>query len=154
MLNGTVYLKVKNKSLAAEAKIIRKEERKAKARGFHVDFEHPNRKLLTGLTEHRKTIVREEQRATLLAYAFARKRRCGEIEMPPGHILVKAGKMLVNFRIIDRNANGYEVIKEYVEKQLPENKKISQEANEKAKDIRAVKKAEAKAKREAELVTV
>ena len=60
------YLKVKIKSLAAEARIIRLEECRAKAR---------NRKdLVVGLAGHRRGIVRTVSRSTHLAYRFLRGR--------------------------------------------------------------------------------
>lgn len=54
-----LYLKVKLKSLAAEAKIIQFEERR-----------NPDWKI--GLADHRRTVVRGEARHTLLAYSFLR----------------------------------------------------------------------------------
>lgn len=65
-----VYLKVKVKSLEAEAKIIRLEERKHRK----------DDAIRNGLTQHRKTVVRIEQRATLLAYGFLRGKAYREIE--------------------------------------------------------------------------
>ena len=65
-------LKVKIKSLAAEAKIIRHEENKhrgelgARAKGL--------------LADHRKGIVRNEARLTQLAYGFLRGRTLDQIE--------------------------------------------------------------------------
>ena len=58
------YLRVKVKSLAAEARIIRTEERRAKA--------HKQRDLLQGLQHHRRVIVRQAARSSLLAYGFLR----------------------------------------------------------------------------------
>lgn len=60
MRTRQVHLKVKIKSLAAEAKIIRSEERKA------------GPVLRYTLAEHRKGIVREVARESLLAYGFLR----------------------------------------------------------------------------------
>ncbi len=57
-------LKVKIKSLAAEAGIIRLEERRAKKCD----------RLRCSLHEHRVGVVRTEQRLSLLAYAFLRGR--------------------------------------------------------------------------------
>ena len=72
MKDRRVCLKVKIKSLAAEAKIIRQEERKNKGdRGAHW------RELLK---RHRQGIVRNEQRHTLLAYGFIRGRAVEQIE--------------------------------------------------------------------------
>jgi hypothetical protein len=70
-MDQRIYLKVKIKSLAAEAKIIRAEERK-------------NPKFRFGLAEHRRTIVRSEARHTLLAYGFLRGKKYEEIE-PKAH---------------------------------------------------------------------
>lgn len=58
------YLRVKLKSLAAEAKIIRGEERRAN--GFR-DFSLQN-----SLREHRTSTVRDASRYTLLAYQYLR----------------------------------------------------------------------------------
>ncbi len=66
------YLRVKIKSLAAETRIIRHEERKAKS-ARNVD-------LLNGLVEHRKHTVRKATRSTLLAYGFLRNRQRRVIE--------------------------------------------------------------------------
>lgn len=57
-----VYLKVKIKSLAAEAHIIRREERRTRG------------DLRYALQQHRKTDVRQEARAAILAYGFLRGR--------------------------------------------------------------------------------
>ena len=62
--NGYYYIKVKILSLAAEAKIIRKQEGKARA--------HGNSYLRVGLAEHRRGIVRHEARHAQLAYGFLR----------------------------------------------------------------------------------
>ncbi len=64
MRDNSIYLKVKIKSLAAEAKIIRQEERKAR--------ERRNRTLQIGLASHRRGIVRHEARHSQLAYGFLR----------------------------------------------------------------------------------
>lgn len=62
--DGYFYIKVKILSLAAEAKIIRKQEQKARA--------HGNRSLRIGLADHRRGIVRHEARHAQLAYGFLR----------------------------------------------------------------------------------
>ncbi len=67
MQDQRVYLKVKVKSLAAEARIIRTEERR-------------NKYFRSGLAEHRKTVVRSAARHALLAYGFLRGRKYEEIE--------------------------------------------------------------------------
>jgi len=64
MRDHRIYLKVKIKSLATEAKIIRQEERKAR--------ERRDRTLRIGLAGHRRGIVRHEARHSLLAYGFLR----------------------------------------------------------------------------------
>lgn len=58
-MDHRVYLKVKIKSLAAEAKIIR-----------HAEQKHSS--LRAGLADHRRGVVRDEARLTLLAYGFLR----------------------------------------------------------------------------------
>jgi hypothetical protein len=72
MRDQRVCLKIKIKSLAAEAKIIRQEERKNRG-----DRGAPKRQLLK---DHRQGIVRNEQRHTLLAYGFIRGRALEQIE--------------------------------------------------------------------------
>lgn len=62
--NGFFFIRVKILSLAAEAKIIRKQEQKAR--------KHGNRSLRLGLAEHRKGIVRHEARHAQLSYGFLR----------------------------------------------------------------------------------
>lgn len=76
-----IELKVKSMSLAAEARIIRKLEKKfTKRRVRNGDFwEFPptdERAIPTvnALVHHRKVVVREEARRTLLAYGFIRGR--------------------------------------------------------------------------------
>jgi hypothetical protein len=64
------FLKVKIKSLAAEAKIIKLEEDRAWAHTI----------LQGQLHSHRVVDVRREQRSTLLAYAFLRGRRYADLE--------------------------------------------------------------------------
>lgn len=62
-----MFLKVKIKSLADEAKIIRLEETRNKRHALE-------------LREHRIGIVRSEQRHTLIAYAFIRGRSYKSVE--------------------------------------------------------------------------
>lgn len=71
----STYLKVKFKSLAEEAKIIRIEERRVKAHSSYKKECEENewgeqRRLLHGLKSHRKRVVRTEARATHLARGF------------------------------------------------------------------------------------
>lgn len=61
---SSVRLRVKIKSLAYEAKVIRLEERRAKA--------HKNFELVEELRIHRKNNVRLEARDSLAAHAFLR----------------------------------------------------------------------------------
>ena len=70
--NGYFYIKVKILSLAAEAKIIRKQEQKARA--------HGNLSLRVGLAVHRRGIVRHEARHAQLAYGFLRGRSYKQME--------------------------------------------------------------------------
>ncbi len=63
-MTGKTYLKMKLLSLAAEARIIRREEQ-------HWPGEHPIR---YGLHEHRILVVRREARSTCLTYDFLRSR--------------------------------------------------------------------------------
>lgn len=58
---SVVFLKVKVKSLAAEARIIRREERR-------------NPELRGDLAAHRREVVRKEARHSLLAYGYLRGR--------------------------------------------------------------------------------
>lgn len=64
------FLKVKIKSLAAEARVIRLEEKRA----------GKNNALREKLYLHRTVDVRKEQRASLLAYAFLRGRPLSAVE--------------------------------------------------------------------------
>jgi hypothetical protein len=69
-------LKVKIKSLTAEAAIIRMEERKVLARRkFNIE-------LWISLQSHRRHDVRAEQRSALLAYGFFRGRPYAVLERP------------------------------------------------------------------------
>jgi hypothetical protein len=83
------YLKIKIVSLAAEATLIRREERKWKARRpskaallsnrrTHPDAEE----IFFGLKDHRRTVVRDEARWAQLAYAFLRGRPYASVERP------------------------------------------------------------------------
>lgn len=83
------YLKVKIKSLAAEAGIIRFEERRVKAwRRRATARQAPAERIeslgveLAGLHNHRTREVRKEQRAALLAYAYLRRRPYAVVEPP------------------------------------------------------------------------
>ena len=65
------FLKVKVKSLAAEARIIRQEERRSYGQ------------LRNDLHSHRVHHVRREARATLLAYGYARGKTYATMERSP-----------------------------------------------------------------------
>jgi hypothetical protein len=95
---GTLFLKIKIMSLAAEASIIRREERKAydnhaarkrlrrsNARGRQHTV--GDRVLFLELKRHRRHVVREEARASQLAYGFLRGRTYHQLErkayLPP-----------------------------------------------------------------------
>lgn len=77
-------LKVKIKSLADEARIIRLEERRAGGRVTVVNKRviGRNDRLRAELRGHRTGVVRSEQRHSLLAYGFLRGRHRWEIERP------------------------------------------------------------------------
>ncbi len=70
------YLKVKIKSLAAESGIIRLEERRSLVGKRRDDV------LYASLRQHRVIDVRQEQRSSLLAYAFLRGRDYRQCECP------------------------------------------------------------------------
>lgn len=91
-----VALKVKVKSLAAEARIIRLEEHRAKGRRVATDakgsdkgdsrplfgFKGRHDAKRESLHRHRVRDVRSEARAALLAYAFIRGREYATVERP------------------------------------------------------------------------
>lgn len=68
-MDERIYLKVKIKSLAAEARIIRQETKRAKSLSIK-----------NGLYRHRIDVVRVEARHTQLAYGFLRGRTYQQIE--------------------------------------------------------------------------
>ena len=76
MQDQRTYLRIKIKSLAEEAKIIRREEKKP-----HSDmneFGYSGHRI--GLRCHRTGTVRREARHTLLAYGFIRGRKYRQME--------------------------------------------------------------------------
>lgn len=86
-----VFLKVKIKSLMLEAKVIREEERRAysnrharkRARRTNEKLRAPgDRNLYLALRDHRTRVVREEARASQLAYGFLRAVPYRTIEGP------------------------------------------------------------------------
>lgn len=78
-------LKIKAKSLAAEAVIIRKEEMKhlnaSRIPGNNRGPDH--KKIFWGLRDHRTGIVRQEARATHLARAYIRGKDRSTLELHP-----------------------------------------------------------------------
>ena len=83
MFTNGIKLKIKNKSLAEEARIIRKEERKLKKMIKHArEAKEKNECIsaLAGIQFHRKWDVRHEQRATLLAIAFLKGKPYSSVE--------------------------------------------------------------------------
>lgn len=81
--------RVKIRSLAEEARIIRHEEKR-------MGVGDVNNSLRGMLREHRIGIVRNEQRATLLAYAYLRGKKRSDLEGPTS----KAAKTSDVMRII------------------------------------------------------
>lgn len=83
MFTNGIKLKIKNKSLAEEARIIRKEERKLKKMIKHSrDTIEKNECInaFSSVQSHRKVNVRMEQRATLLAIGFLKGKTYSSIE--------------------------------------------------------------------------
>lgn len=79
----TAALRVKIKSLAEEARIIRLEERRAKGRRVSPGvFLGRDDKLWWSLNAHRTWDVRNEARSSILAYAFIRGRSYAACERP------------------------------------------------------------------------
>lgn len=81
-MDTRLYLKIKIKSLAEEARIIRKEENKQ--RELRKNPVYPREKraetYFWGLRAHRHNDVGIEQRATLLAYGFLNGKSYAQIE--------------------------------------------------------------------------
>lgn len=77
-----LYLKVKIRSLAAEARIIRQEELRLRDRGRSRPLPAHLLGVREGLRLHRVNDVRTEARAALLAYGFLRGRPLEAIERP------------------------------------------------------------------------
>jgi hypothetical protein len=76
--------RVKIKSLAEESRIIRKEERKRRGLHHSEKWREYEWKMFASdrLSQHRREVVRPEQRATLLAYAFMRGKPYSTVERP------------------------------------------------------------------------
>lgn len=82
-MDTRLYLKIKISSLTEEARIIKAEERRQKAYSRSANGEdrrERSKRYLLGLKEHRRRDVRDEQRATLLAYGYIRGKSYLEIE--------------------------------------------------------------------------
>ena len=83
-MRHSVYLKVKLKSLMEEARIIRKEERKALEGARQSDDRKPEYyRLYSGLREHRVGIVRQVARESHILYGFMRGRSYRQVERDP-----------------------------------------------------------------------
>lgn len=82
----SLELKVKAKSLAEEARIIRKEEQKLKAKG--PVYNGPGSKFYN-LQSHRKGIVRHEARHTHVARAYLWGRPYSSVEKRPNPYLTE-----------------------------------------------------------------
>lgn len=99
-------LKVKIKTLAIEAKMIRKEE--LKSRKYC---------LIDRLRNHRVGLLRDEQRATLLAYGYIRRKTYRQIEAtgrsPRQHIRKKALRMINYYSAWDRSRKSRTIISKY-----------------------------------------
>ena len=84
-MSRATHLKIKLKTLAAEATLIRKEERKALEagrHGLHADRDDYERhyRAYESLRDHRTGIVRSTARINNLAYGFLRGRAYAEME--------------------------------------------------------------------------
>lgn len=74
-MKRTIFLKIKLRSLMDEARLIRREERKAFERGTEA-----SRSVGMLMVEHRKTVIRSAARNTVLAYGFLRGLQYRDIE--------------------------------------------------------------------------
>lgn len=74
------YIKIKIKSLAEEAKMIRQEENKCSNAARKVEHKQGWYAVREGLHNHRKLQVTPECRAALVAYGFLRGRTYNEVE--------------------------------------------------------------------------
>lgn len=88
-MHSPVFLKVKIKGLAAEAKFMRKEENKVKRsfrwlkanQGYNEEYSTQN-ELYNHLHWQRTVPLAQEARATLIAYGFLRGHKYEKIEKP------------------------------------------------------------------------
>ena len=80
----SVHLKIKSKHLAAEAKIIKREEAKLKRAAHRYEVGDSRRQsrldVVNDLASHRKDLVRSAARSTHLARGFLRGMRYRRIE--------------------------------------------------------------------------
>lgn len=98
-------LKVKRKSLAAEARIIKLEERKALATGRKLKptnrDEDPFYEKYESLRQHRTVDVRDESRASVLAHHYLKDHEASVCEGAggevPDHILIAAARIVKQF---------------------------------------------------------
>lgn len=81
-MSTPIPLRVKIKSLAAEARIISVEERRALRRLLHADSDRVDalRASYASLREHRRAVVARAAREALLAYGFLRGRPYARLE--------------------------------------------------------------------------
>lgn len=99
------YLKVKIKTLAAEAAIIRREEKRFEKRVYlgckynsKADREEPRYKVVKnhpirrGLQDHRKGPVRHEARLSQLAYAYLRRKDLLQTDEAAGRSFVRSSQ--------------------------------------------------------------
>ena len=105
-----IFLKVKIKSLVAEAAIIRKEE------GRFRDYLHPVR---SSLRVHREKLG-EEMRLSFLAYAYLRNRPYRSIEATTKHPLTeekvnRLAKMIARFAAPDQMKSLDNLLKSWLE---------------------------------------
>lgn len=80
-MSRRTHLKIKLATLAVEARIIRREERRALARALEPGGPNPD---FEGLRRHRLQVVRPEARACGLALALLRGRPYAEVEQRTG----------------------------------------------------------------------
>jgi hypothetical protein len=118
----SIELKIKAKSLAAEARIIRAEEKKLKAKARHArehqqsDAETGHGYRLNRIYLHRTQDVRAEARATHLARAFMAGRPYVEIEASPRKKppLVRTSDIVAKYHFM-KKADALEALQEWAE---------------------------------------
>jgi len=100
------YIKIKIKSLATESVIIKQEETKVKSymrdcrgiQGLEKSLSH-HEQCYHGLRQHRINDVRNESRASLLAYGFLRGRKRIQLEKnaPQEWLVERAMKLVLKY---------------------------------------------------------